>query len=528
MNREVLVAPVCEKPPAIWSLADAPGSVVGLLAFAWLAALAWVRPLMLPDEGRYVGVAWEMLRSGNWLVPTLDGLPFFHKPPLFYWITGVSLKLLGMHWWAARLASLAGATGALTGLFVFTRNWCGSRMAALCAVVLATMPFFYSAAQFANLDMLVAGCITLTVLLGANAVLMASSGRPHSASLIAAYGVAAIGVLVKGLIGVMLPALTLIAWLLATRRPALLLRLVSVPGLLLFVLIGAPWFVLMQERFSGFLHYFFVYQHFERFAKGGFNNQQPFWFYLVVLPLCALPWSLNLWRVSRGSDGGGHERGPQPGLDALMWSWLTIVVVFFSLPASKLAGYVLPALPPLAWLLARSLSAGKNAMSRHMGRVTTFAAVLCLSIVVAVALYGHQDEKAVAQALRTERRPGEPVLAFNHYPYALPFDARLHDGLIVVDNWGDLGLSQRDDWRKELYDAAAFDPARARKTLLTPGAAFAFVCEHERSWIVVRPGIRPPWAGGKLIATSHRGELWQLERHSLNCPGTPNVGSPDR
>ncbi|HET9646543.1 MAG TPA: glycosyltransferase family 39 protein, partial [Burkholderiaceae bacterium] len=219
--------------PATRSLADTPAPIVALAAFAWLAALAWVRPLMLPDEGRYVGVALEMLRSGNWLVPTLDGLPFFHKPPLFYWITAVALKLCGMNWWAARLASLIGATAAMTGLFMFTRRWCGNTMAVLCAVVLATMPFFYCAAQFANLDMAVAGTITLTVLLAAHAVLMASSGRPHASALIAAYAMAAIGVLAKGLIGVVLPGMILITWLFATRRPALLLRLVSLPGLLL-------------------------------------------------------------------------------------------------------------------------------------------------------------------------------------------------------------------------------------------------------------------------------------------------------
>src|SRR5450432_551296 len=66
---------------------------VFLVAFAWLGCLAWLRPLSLPDEGRYVGVAWEMLRSGDWITPTLDGLPFFHKPPLFYWITATALDL---------------------------------------------------------------------------------------------------------------------------------------------------------------------------------------------------------------------------------------------------------------------------------------------------------------------------------------------------------------------------------------------------------------------------------------------------
>ena len=84
--------------------------------FAWLAAMAWFRPLAAPDEGRYAGVAWEMLRSGDWLVPRLNGLPFFHKPPLFYWISAAAMSVFGVSEWPARLPSLIGATFAAAGV----------------------------------------------------------------------------------------------------------------------------------------------------------------------------------------------------------------------------------------------------------------------------------------------------------------------------------------------------------------------------------------------------------------------------
>ena len=85
-----------------------PGALLAL-TLCWLGFTAGLRPLLLPDEGRYVGVAWEMLRSGDWLTPTLNGLPFFHKPPLFYWITAASMSVFGLHEWAARLAPVLGA-----------------------------------------------------------------------------------------------------------------------------------------------------------------------------------------------------------------------------------------------------------------------------------------------------------------------------------------------------------------------------------------------------------------------------------
>src|SRR5689334_2016600 len=77
------------------------GLFVFAIALTWLGCTAWMRPLFLPDEGRYVGVAWEMLASGNWLTPTLDGMPFFHKPPLFYWLTALAMNAFGANEWAA-------------------------------------------------------------------------------------------------------------------------------------------------------------------------------------------------------------------------------------------------------------------------------------------------------------------------------------------------------------------------------------------------------------------------------------------
>ena len=136
-----------------------------LLALAWLALTLGVRPLALPDEGRYVSVAWEMLNSGNWLYPTLNGLPFFHKPPLFYWITAASLGVFGTHEWAGRLAPLFGAGIAAFALYGFALRQKGAAVARVSLLILVTQPFFFGGAQFANLDMLVAGLIVGAVLL---------------------------------------------------------------------------------------------------------------------------------------------------------------------------------------------------------------------------------------------------------------------------------------------------------------------------------------------------------------------------
>ena len=130
----------------------------------WLVATAGWRPLMLPDEGRYAGVAREMLLSADPWVPTLDGLPFFHKPPLMYWIDMAAMRLAGIHPFAARTASLLGALLMGAALWLALRRDAGPTAAARALAVLATTPFFFIAAQFANHDMLVGGIVTAAIL----------------------------------------------------------------------------------------------------------------------------------------------------------------------------------------------------------------------------------------------------------------------------------------------------------------------------------------------------------------------------
>lgn len=117
-----------------------------LAAFAWLAFSIALRPLSLPEEGRYVGVAWEMLRSGDWLVPTENGLPFFHKPPLFYWLTAAAMQIFGTSEAPARFAPLLAATLGAIALYRLAGRWLGEPTARWIVLVLVTEPFFFGAA----------------------------------------------------------------------------------------------------------------------------------------------------------------------------------------------------------------------------------------------------------------------------------------------------------------------------------------------------------------------------------------------
>lgn len=454
------------------------------LIFVWLLATSWARPLAMPDEGRYVEIAWEMIRSGDWLTPTLDGLPFFHKPPLFYWITAASMSMFGLNEWAARAAPILGAWTGAFGLFLFARRWSGDRAARLTLLALLVHPLFFVGGQFANLDMLVAGFISASILLFAHSALSVEQGLPNRTALAFAYAMAALGVLSKGLIGAVIPALVILCWLATTQRWRALRSLVWIPGIAVFVLIAAPWFVAMQAHSADFLNYFFVVQQFQRFAGTGFNNVQPVWFYPAILIVGSLPWLPWLYRSFKRHD---LTAPGQSDLRLLMWIWVAMIVLFFSLPKSKLLGYVLPALPPLAFLIADGFSSltFPSIVARRVWRVSTaLGIVLGVGAVLTFSVHPLHSSKQLAAALESRHGTGEPIFMLNHFYYDIPFYARLGLPVRVVDDWSNPNLRNLDNWRKELADAGQFAPMRSAATLITPAALPASICDSAVSWVI--------------------------------------------
>ena len=488
-----------------------------LLALAaWLLATLAVRPLMLPDEGRYAGVAREMLLGDGWL-PTLYGLPFFHKPPLMYWLDMLAMQVLGINVFAARIAPAIGAWLMGAALYLDLCHRVGRREAAVVLGVLATSPLFFAGGQYANHDMLVAGLITVAVICAQRAV-----DEPRQVVLrwvVGAWCAMALALLAKGLIGVVLPALIIGPWLLAQGRWRQILRLLHPLAIAAFVLVAAPWFVAMQLRYPGFFDYFFVEQHFRRYAQTGFNNVQPFWFFIPVLLGLTLPWSLwlapALRLIRRGApaaDGAGSA-GLQAGL--YVW-WIVAVVGFFSLPSSKLIGYALPAAAPLCALLGLAALRG-----RAWRWVMPIAALLCLGVVAAAAWKTPNSHRDIAQTLGAQMRPDDRVVFVDQPFYDVPFYAGLAQPAIVLSNWDDPEIPRRDNWRKELYDAGRFDPAAAAQRLWRTDRAAELLCAPGTVWFIAAAGWQPPPNLNGLTRV-------QQGRHAdlLRAEGGPRLGCP--
>jgi hypothetical protein len=362
--------------------------------------------------------------------------------------------------------------------------------------------------------MLVAGLIASATLLVAHATLSREAGAPYRLVLSLAFAAASGGVLAKGLIGAVLPVLVLLAWGFATRRIGKVSTLLLwAPGWLLFMLVAAPWFVDMQHRFPGFAHYFFVVQHFQRFASTDFNNPQPFWFYPAVLVLLALPWSgwlLTVLRRKTPPVAPSAATRMRADVRLLMLSWLVVVTVFFSLPSSKLVGYILPALAPLAYLVAEAVSALPR---RWRVGNAGLAAACCVAIAVSAPHWQPKSREALALQLHESRQPSEPVIYLDSYDYDVAFYAHLDMPVTVVDPWSPHELA-KDSWRRELVDAEGFAGIDAPRRLLRPDELNMALCRSAGTWIVgpwpAPP--EPPWLATLPPAfRSGKTALWHVE-----------------
>lgn len=500
-------------------------------AFLWFATTTWMYPLLLPDEGRYVGVAWHMLVSHDFLVPRLDGLPFFHKPPLFYWLTSASLAVFGTNAWAGRLVSVLSATILVTVFYVFVRRYARTRAARRIALILAVQPFLFGAAHYADMDTLAGMLISLTILAGADAVFRHERLRPDRGSLAVMYAAAALGLLAKGLIGVVLPAGVLFFWLLGRRRFATIVHLLWWPGIVLFLLLSLPWMLIMQLQYRDFFQYFIVTQHFQRFLEPGFNNAYPYWFYVPVMLVLTLPWSIRLWRwfTPHGPLNAGFvppvhrlEQVDRRVLRGLMLSWLGVIVVFFSIPSSKLVGYVIPALPPLAWFIQETFEQHEEepGADRSLVRCGVWAAGLCVLAVGAIVLFPPRNTRALGAALAARAQPGDQLVMLGQYAYDLPMAAGWRGPVVAVSDWDDPHIGRVDDWRREFHDAARFAPAMGAEVLWRPQRLTTLACDpqHATLWLVgwlKKAQDYPELDGLRPVARSGKSALWELRAGAL-------------
>jgi len=330
--------------------------------------------LLGPDEPRYASVAREMYQSGDYITPRLQGLPWFEKPVLMYWGAVAGYALLGVGEAGARFPSALGATFTIFFLYFVCRRLWGKTAALSASLILASSVGYFTFARAASMDMPLTVCLTGALLCFLMAYNTAEPERRRW--FFAFYAFIGFGVLAKGPVAVVLPALSLFGYLLLRGR----LREWKewYPKYAWIILaIAAPWYLAVTwvNGFE-FIRIFFINQNLERFTSTVHGHQRPIYFYIPDLLMLTFPWTFMILPAVRRS----YERNDW----ILVW-WAVVPVVFFSFSGSKLPGYILPSVPPIVMLCAR-VTSGKR--TRAFKIAVFIEAGLMLFIGVAFGFFG--------------------------------------------------------------------------------------------------------------------------------------------
>jgi 4-amino-4-deoxy-L-arabinose transferase-like glycosyltransferase len=364
-----------------------------ILAAAWFSTLQ-VRALLDPDEGRYAEIPREMLASGDWITPRFDGLKYFEKPPLQYWATAAAYAGFGVSEWSSRLWSVGLAFACLPLVYAWVACFYGAGSALAALLALAVSPFFAVVGHLNLLD----GAFTFWLTAALLAFTVAQSAPPASVPerrwMLAAWALAALAVLSKGIVVGVLAGGALVLYTLIERDAAPWRRLHPAAGVALFLGVAAPWFVAVSLRNPSFPQFFFVHEHFTRFLTTVHQRFEPWWYFLPLLLLAVLPWLPGLLRACRRAwpqAGTGAARF-RPLRFLLLYAALTLV--FFSASGSKLAPYILPLLP----VLAAVTGAGNPAPLALARTAAWVGAALVLLVAGGLLIYSARVNSFVPQA----------------------------------------------------------------------------------------------------------------------------------
>lgn len=452
----------------------------GVLVLGFLLRLLTLGAYPLTDttEARYAEIARKMVETGNWLTPQIDyGVPFWGKPPLSFWLTALSYKAFGIGEFTARLPSLLLGIGVCALVFLMARAQKGRDHALRASVVFASSALVIASIGAVMTDpaLLLGTALPMVAFWRAQAT--GSRGWGH-----AFFIGLAIGLLAKGPIATVLSLGPIFAWAVLGRQwPPPWRALPWLSGSALVVVLVVPWYWAAERATPGFLHYFLIGEHIQRFLVSGwqgdlYGSGHPYprgtiWLFAL---LGTLPWSpWWLWRLHREGRSGFALAALRAdrGWRLYLWCWLLLPMLFFTLSRNILPTYVLPALPAFALLVADAWQARAERDPRERIAGLGLVAPVALALITWLLWprVGFESQKELLAACRDDVQQQRATLT---YYRQRPYSAEFYSG----------GRAERID-----------DPAALVNRLRAPSLHYVVVTPEQLPYVPdpVRKQLRP-------------------------------------
>ncbi len=338
-------------------------------------------PFWDPDEGRYAEIPREMNELHDYVTPRLNTTKYLEKPPLFYWLTAASFKMFGEKEWAGRLIPACAGTFGVFLVYFFVSALADRKMAFYSSCILATNLEYFVMSRVLIIDMLFSVCMSAALIFFYAGV---SRHEKQKFCFFWFYVFLALSVLSKGPVALILCGMVVFFFLLLTRQIKMLAPLLScLSGILSFLAIVMPWFVLVSRHNKEFLWFFFVHEHYLRYFTNEARRYEPPYFFAAILPLAFWPWFVYIPGTFMFSVRRLFSKIP-PSVpnDFIAFNalWFALIFLFFSVSKSKLPTYILPVFFPMS-ILTAAFFASEEEKSRTFCR-----AVLAINMLFYAAL----------------------------------------------------------------------------------------------------------------------------------------------
>jgi 4-amino-4-deoxy-L-arabinose transferase-like glycosyltransferase len=400
--------------------------------------LMWLAPLADTTEARYGEIARQTVSNSQWLMPHIDPqTPFFAKPPLFTWLSAVSMELFGINEFAARLPSLLASVVTIWITTMFAAAF-GVRRRWLVIPVLASSPLFFLSAGAVMTDSVQMMVVCAAHYSGWRA--LQATGRVQARrSLLAFWAMIGIGALSKGLATWILIGMPFVAYAVLQRTPLQVLqRLADWRGAALSLAIFMPWYLAAEHGYPGFIHYFIIGEHFSRFLMPGWSgdrygnaHNEPIGSIWIFWAFAVLPW-VHVF-VGALAAMARRRNGPPAPLARFLWCATLSPLLFFTFSRNIIWTYALTAVPPFAVLVAHWLENRTRRTQRCTGiALAAYAFAVMVASPLIMTQLGSKSDRALVRAFETIAPAGSRLFYLAAPTFSSAFYTRGRAGRVGV------------------------------------------------------------------------------------------------